>query len=385
MTIDVRKFEISVSNDTLQDLKQRLALTRWPEKETVNDWSQGVPLEKLKQLCSYWEDQYDWSRCERNLNRWPHFKTEIDGLDIHFLHIRSPHKNATPMIMTHGWPGSIIEFADVIEPLTEPEKHGGTADDAFHLIIPSLPGFGFSQKPTSTGWNVERIAKAWTTLVKRLGYREFVAQGGDWGFVVTSAIGKLAPPECLGIHVNMLMVEPDTSTMDQLTPQEKAALDDMAFYQDHDSGYAKQQSTRPQTIGYSLVDSPVGLAAWIYEKFYAWTDNNGQPEDAIELDRILDNIMMYWINKTGASAGRLYWESLADIAGKTVNLPTGVSIFPKEIFRPSQRWAERYYRDIFYWSETEKGGHFAAFEQPELFVNEVRQCFSALKAHHQKR
>lgn len=378
MNTDIRPFNICTPPEIIDDLKQRLQATRWPEKETVSDWSQGVPLQKLQQLCTYWQQEYDWSRCEKSLNQWPQFLTEIDGLDIHFLHVRSPHANAKPLIMTHGWPGSIIEFRDVIEPLTQPEKHGGNASDAFHLVIPSLPGFGFSAKPTTTGWNVERIAQAWTTLMLRLGYDEFFAQGGDWGFVVTSAIGQLAPPQCKGIHLNMVMVEPDASTMSELTVDEQDALEGIQFYQDHDSGYAKQQSTRPQTMGYGLVDSPAALAGWIYEKFYAWTDNQGQPEDAIDRDKILDNIMMYWINQTGASAGRLYWESLDSILGREINIPTGVTVFPKEIFRPSRRWVEKYYHDIVYWNEAPKGGHFAAFEQPEILINEIRQYFSLL-------
>lgn len=372
----VREFRIAIPQDQLDDLKQRLANTRWPEEETVPDWRQGAPLSAVKSLCDYWLHHYDWRRCESRLNGFPQYQTEIDGLDIHFLHIRSPHADALPLIITHGWPGSVVEFLDVIEPLTNPTAHGGSAEDAFHLVIPSLPGYGFSAKPRRNGWNLDRIARAWIELMARLGYDHFVAQGGDWGSGVCTAIGNLMPSSCRAIHLNMALVQPGAEDLDtELTPAEQKSLADMKTYYRHESGYAKQQSTRPQTIGYGLVDSPVALAAWIYEKFHGWTDNRGAPEDALSRDQMLDNIMLHWLPATGASAARLYWESMHDMMGKPMEMPVGVSIFPRELFRPSRRWVEKVYPNLIYWNETEKGGHFAAFEQPALFVKEVRACF----------
>lgn len=372
----VREFRIAIPQDQLDDLKQRLANTRWPEEETVPDWRQGAPLSAVKSLCDYWLHHYDWRRCESRLNGFPQYQTEIDGLDIHFLHIRSPHADALPLIITHGWPGSVVEFLDVIEPLTNPTAHGGSAEDAFHLVIPSLPGYGFSAKPRRNGWNLDRIARAWIELMARLGYDHFVAQGGDWGSGVCTAIGNLMPSSCRAIHLNMALVQPGAEDLDtELTPAEQKSLADMKTYYRHESGYAKQQSTRPQTIGYGLVDSPVALAAWIYEKFHGWTDNRGAPEDALSRDQMLDNIMLHWLPATGASAARLYWESMHDMMGKPMEMPVGVSIFPRELFRPSRRWVEKVYPNLIYWNETEKGGHFAALEQPALFVKEVRACF----------
>ncbi|MAT51009.1 MAG: epoxide hydrolase [Porticoccaceae bacterium] len=379
VTDSITPFELSIPQAQLDDLKTRLSLTRWPEKETVDDWSQGAPLAAVKALCDYWQNTYDWRRCEQRLNKLGQFKTTIDGLEIHFLHIRSKHENALPMVMTHGWPGSVIEFLNAIDPLTNPEAHGGKAEDAFHLVIPSLPGFGFSEQPKETGWGIHRIARAWTTLMNRLGYEGFVAQGGDWGAGVTTALGNQKPDGLKAIHLNMPLVQPQPEDMADLTPAEQAALGSMQFYQDWDSGYSKQQATRPQTLGYGLVDSPVGQAAWIYEKFYAWTDNGGKPEDALSYDQMLDNIMLYWLPGNGASSGRLYWESFKDMFTEPMDIPVGVSIFPREIFRPSKRWAERVYKNLIHWNETDKGGHFAAFEQPERFVNEVRTCFRHIR------
>jgi pimeloyl-ACP methyl ester carboxylesterase len=379
MKAEITPYSVSVSDDELVDLKSRLENTRWPEQETVSDWSQGAPLAAVRSLCDYWQNEYDWRRCENLLNSYPQFTTEIDGLNIYFLHIQSKEAAAMPLILTHGWPGSIIEFLKVIGPLTDPVAHGGKAEDAFHVVIPSLPGFGFSQKPTATGWNLTRIARAWITLMKRLGYQSFFAQGGDWGAGVTTALGAINPPECLGVHLNMAMVYPSADDMAQLTSSEQKAIDKLQFYRDYDSGYAAIQRTRPQTMGYGLVDSPVALAAWMYEKFYAWTDNDGRAEDALTTDEMLDNIMLYWLTSTGASSARLYWESYADIRGKPLHTPVGVSIFPDEIFQPSRRWAERVYSNIVYWNEVAKGGHFAAFEQPGIFVDEVRGCFKLLR------
>jgi pimeloyl-ACP methyl ester carboxylesterase len=372
----IEPFTIAIPDEALTDLKRRLQATRWPEREPVTDWSQGVPLEQVQRLCAYWRDQYDWRRCEAMLNGYPQFKTEIDGLGIHFLHVRSPEPGAMPLLLTHGWPGSIIEFHKVIGPLTDPVAHGGKASDAFHLVIPSLPGYGFSDKPEATGYNVGHIAEMWLSLMKRLGYDLFVAQGGDWGATVTIALGALAPPECLAIHLNMVVVYPDAEQMIDMTDREKSAAAGMKFYADHDSGYAKQQGTRPQTLGYGLTDSPAGQAAWIYEKFHAWSDCDSDPLNILNYDEILDNIMLYWLTETATSSARLYWETITGgYSPSTVHIPTGCSIFPKEIFRPSRRWAEQRYTNIAHWNELDRGGHFAAFEQPALFVEEVRTCF----------
>lgn len=381
MSQDIRPFHIDIPQAQLDDLRQRLTNTRWPEAQTVEDWSQGAPLHKVKALCQYWQERYDWRRCEAALNAHPQFITEIDGLDIHFLHIRSPHEEALPMLLTHGWPGSILEFMAVIDPLTNPTAHGGAASDAFHLVIPALPGYGFSGKPKQSGWSVERTARAWITLMERLGYAHYVAQGGDWGSIVTRALGQIHPAECLAIHLNMALVQPSEEDLSDLTEMEQAALASMQFYMDWGSGYSKQQSTRPQTLGYALADSPVGQAAWIYEKFHAWTDNQGTPEDAIDLDHLLDNISLYWLTNSAASSARLYWESFNSALNATFDstIPVGLSIFPKEIFRASKRWSEKAFSNLIYWNELDKGGHFAAFEQPELFVREVRQCFSKVR------
>jgi pimeloyl-ACP methyl ester carboxylesterase len=344
----------------------------------VDDWSQGVPTERLRALCDYWRDEYDWRRCEAELNRYPQFRTEIDGLGIHFLHVRSPDPGALPLVLTHGWPGSVIEFLKAIGPLSDPAGHGAPGAQAFHVVAPSLPGYGFSDQPAVTGWGVEKVAEAWITLMRRLGYTRFAAQGGDWGAAVTTAIAMAAPPELAAIHLNMPLVFPEPSDFADLTEAEQAAVASMKFYQDHDSGYAKLQGTRPQTIGYALADSPIGQAAWIYEKFYAWTDNDGAPEDALSRDEILDAISLYWFTNSAGSSGRLYWESANAFKAQRLEVPVSVSIFPKELFRPSRRWAERSYPNLIHWNEVSKGGHFAAFEQPELFVGELRACFAKL-------
>jgi pimeloyl-ACP methyl ester carboxylesterase len=379
MSQDVTSFTLDVPEAVLDDLYRRLDATRWPDRETVADWTQGSPLAKVQALCAYWRSGYDWRRCEARLNALGQFKTEIDGLDIHFLHVRSKHPNAMPLLLTHGWPGSVMEFMKVIGPLTDPTAHGGDAADAFHVIAPSLPGYGFSAKPMATGWGVAKIAMTWIALMERLGYDKWVAQGGDWGSAVTTAIGVIRPPACQAIHVNMPLVFPGPDEMGDLTEQEKGYLAGLAYYQEKDSGYSKQQSTRPQSVGYGLTDSPAGQAAWIYEKLWAWTDNNGAPEDALTHDEMLDNIMLYWLPATGASSARLYWESFGSFSSTKLDLPVGVSIYPKEIFRASRRWADKAMSNIIHWGELDRGGHFAAWEQPDLWINEIRTCFRKVR------
>jgi pimeloyl-ACP methyl ester carboxylesterase len=379
MSESVSPFTLNIPATVLTDLRERLARTRWPERETVDDWSQGAPLERVRALCDYWAKTYDWRRCEGLLNGLGQFRTTIDNLGIHFLHVRSPEPGALPLLLTHGWPGSVIEFLQVIGPLTNPRAHGGDPRDAFHVVVPSLPGYGFSDRPATKGWGVERIAAAWITLMRRLGYDRFVAQGGDWGAAVTTAIAMAKPPECIAMHLNMPLVFPEGGDFADLTPAEQKTVARMKFYQDSDSGYMKQQATRPQTVGYGLTDSPAAQAAWIYEKFYAWSDNDGTPESVLSRDEMLDNIMLYWLPATGASSARLYWESSGAFKAQSLDLPVGVTIFPEEIFRPSRRWAERSYSNIIHWNEVAKGGHFAAFEQPATFVSEVRNCFRTIR------
>jgi pimeloyl-ACP methyl ester carboxylesterase len=377
---EIAPFTLAVPDAALEDLARRIDLIRWPEKETVSDWSQGAPLAALQDLVGYWRLGYDWRRCEARLNALGQFTTAIDGLDIHFIHRRSPHPGAMPLILTHGWPGSVIEYLDVIEPLADPVAFGGRAEDAFHVVAPSLPGYGFSGKPAATGWGVEKIAAAWAELMQRLGYERWFAQGGDWGAIVTTALGQQAPAGLAGIHTNMPLARPTAE--DRKAPGEdiRLALEAGAKYKAVDSGYSKIQSTRPQTIGYALVDSPVALAGWIYEKMWAWTDNAGRPEDALSRDRMLDNIMLYWLPATGASAARLYWESFGAIGTSgPVTLPAGISTFPREITKAPRLWAERILQNIVYWNDCPAGGHFAAWEQPEIFVNEVRACFALMR------
>jgi pimeloyl-ACP methyl ester carboxylesterase len=379
MSHDIRPFRIDIPEADLEDLRRRLGQTRWPDAEPVDDWSQGVPLSYIRDLCEYWLTSYDWRASEASLNCFPQFRTEIDGLDIHFIHARSPHPGALPLVITHGWPGSVVEFRKVIEPLTDPVAEGGDPADAFHVVCPSLPGYGFSGKPSQPGWGTAHIADAWDQLMGRLGYARYGAQGGDWGAQVTTGIAMRHPDHVAGIHLNMPGAQPDPATMSDLTEPEQAALASLKYYRDWDSGYAKQQSTRPQTLGYGLVDSPAGLCAWIVEKFWSWTDSDGDPASVLSRDELLDNVMLYWLPATGASAGRLYWESLRNPLLGPVEVPVGCSIFPKEISRPSRRWAEKHFLDLRYWNELGKGGHFAAFEQPEVFVAEVRKAFRSFR------
>jgi pimeloyl-ACP methyl ester carboxylesterase len=379
MPAAIEPFQIRASDAALDDLRRRLRATRWPERECVDDWSQGIPLAYVQDVCGYWAEKYDWRAREARLNRFPQFRTQIDGLGIHFLHVRSKHADALPLVISHGWPGSIVEFHKVIEPLTDPTAHGGEARDAFHVVCPSLPGYGFSDKPSRAGWNAERIARAWAELMPRLGYPRYAAQGGDWGALVTTCIGMQDPEHCAGIHLNMPIAAPDPATMNDLSEAEKSTLAALQHYDRWDSGYSKQQSTRPQTLGYGITDSPAGQAAWILEKFWAWTDCNGHPENVLTRDELLDNVMLYWLPATGTSSARLYWESFGNPSLAEVAVPTGCSIFPKEIIRTSRRWAEKRFRNIVHWNELPRGGHFAAFEQPELFVQEVRACFRKLR------
>ncbi len=379
MADEIQPFRIEASDAELEELKRRLRATRWPDREPVDDWSQGIPLAYVQEVCEYWAEKYDWRAREERLNAFPQFRTNVDGLGIHFMHVRSLHQDAIPLVMTHGWPGSVVEFHKVIGPLTDPTAHGGEARDAFHVVCPSLPGYGFSDKPQETGWGIERIAAAWAQLMARLGYDRYLAQGGDWGAMVTTAIGYQDPEHCAGIHLNMVVAPPDPETMNDLTEQEQGSLASLKHYQDWDSGYSKQQSTRPQTVGYGLVDSPAGQAAWILEKFWSWTDCDGHPENVLTRDELLDNVMLYWLPGAAASSARLYWQSFTGRATDEVPVPTGCSIFPKEIMRASRRWADKRYRNIVHWNELEKGGHFAAFEQPETFVDEVRTCFRKVR------
>jgi pimeloyl-ACP methyl ester carboxylesterase len=380
MSDEIRPFKIHIDDAELADLKRRLRATRWPDAQTVGDWGQGIPLHYVQKVCDYWAHEYDWRKTEARLNALPQSQTDLDGVSIHFLHIRSRHDDALPLVLTHGWPGSIIEFLKIIPALTDPTAHGGQASDAFHVVCPSLPGYGFSGKPKQSGWTVEKIARAWSELMLRLGYQRYYAQGGDWGAVVTTAIALQDTEHCHGVHLNMPVVRPDLSTMDSLTEEEKDGLAGMQHYQDWDSGYSKQQSTRPQSLGYGLADSPAGQAAWILEKFWAWTDCNGNPENALTRDEMLDDVMLYWLPNAAASSARLYWESFNKINYDPVRIPVGCSVFPKEIFRVSRRWAQKRYPNLVYWNQLDKGGHFAAFEQPELFVRELRACFGKMRA-----
>ena len=387
---EIRPFRVDVSEGALADLRQRIEATRWPSKELVGDRSQGVQLEPLQELARYWADGYDWRACEDKLNALPQFKTAIDGVDIHFIHVRSPHENALPLIMTHGWPGSVIELLGAVGPLTDPTAHGGRAEDAFHLVLPSLPGYGFSSEPGEVGWNPARVAQAWAELMRRLGYTRYVAQGGDVGASVTDAMGRQAPEGLAGIHLNLLVTALGSPQPTE-SPQERAAADQLAAFRTSGFGYFIEQDTRPQTIGYALLDAPVALAAWMldhdtdsyYKISRAFAD--GQQTGGLTRERVVDNITLYWLTGTGASAARSYWESgqaqakAAGHAPPAVQVPVGFTTFPDEIFRAPRSWVEKSYPNLTYFHEAGKGGHFAAWEEPELFATEIRAAFNPLR------
>lgn len=374
----VEPFRLAIPEAVLADLRVRLEQTRFPDTESVPGWEQGAPLAEMKRVRDCWLHEYDWRRCEARLNALGQFRTEIDGCGIHFLHIRSPEPDARPLIMTHGWPGSVIEFLGVIGPLTDPVGHGGKAADAFHLVIPSLPGYGFSDRPTKGGWTVERVAAAWLELMARLGYDRFLAQGGDWGAGVTAAIGAMVPERVAGIHMNVAATGPAADDLDSLTKAEREIQEAMHRHQAVGRGYSEIQRTRPQTLGYGLADSPIGQAAWIWEKYREWSDCGDDPAAAFGMDALLDNIMLYWLSNSGASSSRMYWQNRDRDTQVRVEVPVAISMFPKEMFRSSRRFAERLYPNIVYWAERERGGHFAAFEVPGDFVEEVRNGFRAI-------
>jgi pimeloyl-ACP methyl ester carboxylesterase len=389
---EIRPFHVSFSDDDLADLRRRIKATRWPERETVNDASQGVQLATTQKLARYWATDYDWRKVEAKLNALPQFITTIDGLDIHFIHVRSKHQNALPLIVTHGWPGSIIEQLKIIDPLSNPTAYGGSAADAFDVVIPSLPGYGFSGKPDSTGWDPQRIARAWVLLMKRLGYTRFVAQGGDWGGMVVDVMGTQAPPELLGIHINWpFTVPPEIDKAAQsggptpsgLSADEKYAFDQLESFYKHGTGYAIEMANRPQTI-YGIADSPVGLAAWMLDhdaRSYALIARvfDGQHE-GLTRDDVLDNVTLYWLTNTTVSSARIYWENkLSFFAPKHVAIPVAFSAFPDEVVQSPRSWAEKAYPKLIHYNRLDKGGHFAAWEQPEIFVTEVRAGFKTLR------
>jgi pimeloyl-ACP methyl ester carboxylesterase len=389
---EIRPFHVSFPDTELADLRRRIKATRWPEAETVADASQGVQLATLQALARYWATEHDWRKVEARLNALPQFVTTIDGLDIHFIHVRSRHADALPLIVTHGWPGSVIELLKIIDPLTNPTAHGGSASDAFHVVIPSLPGYGFSGKPTETGWGPLRIARAWAELMRRLGYTRYVAQGGDWGAMVTDVMGTQAPPGLLGIHLNWAFaVPPEIDKAIQsgskppadLSDDERHAWEQLAFFYTHGTGYAQEMALRPQTI-YGMADSPIGLAAWLLDhdarSYDLITRVFAGQREGLTRDDILDNVTLYWLTNTTVSSARIYWENkFAFFAPKHVEIPVAVSAFPDEVYQVPKRWAAQAYPKLIYYNKLDRGGHFAAWEQPDLFVDEVRAAFKTLR------
>ena len=385
----IRPFRVHVPQDEVAELRRRVAATRWPDRETVADRSQGAQLAKIQALVAYWGTGYDWRKAEATLNALPQFVTEIDGLDIHFIHVRSAHQGALPMIMTHGWPGSVLELLKVIGPLTDPTAHGGRAEDAFDLVLPSMPGYGFSGQADVYRLGPDRIARAWTELMGRLGHQRYVSQGGDWGSVISHVMASQAAAGLLGIHVNMpATVPPEIAKALRagdppppgLWDAERAAYEQMAALYRSGSGYAEIMVTRPQTLGYFLADSPVGLAAWFYDKFADWTDSGGDPERSLTKDEMLDDISLYWFTRTATSGARLYWENNANnFNAVDISLPAAITVFPGEIYRAPRSWAQRCYHNLIYFHEVDKGGHFAAWEEPELFAAEIRAAFRSLR------
>ncbi|MDO9407447.1 MAG: epoxide hydrolase [Patulibacter sp.] len=378
----LRPFTVAVPDADLEDLRRRLRDTRWPERETVEDWSQGVPLAYLQEVCATWADAYDWRAVEARLNAHEQHLATVDGLDLHVVHVPSPEPGARPLVLTHGWPGSVLEFLDVVGPLSDPVAHGGDAADAFHVVLPSLPGYGFSGRPTGAGWGLERIASAWVAIVEALGYDRFLAQGGDWGSGVTHRLATAHADRVEGIHLNLPACSPKALlALGEPTEEERGQLAKLEHYATQENGYAQEQSTKPQTVGYALADSPVGQCAWILEKFRTWTDCDGHPENAVSRDALLDAISLYWLTNTGASSARLYWESFGRRGPKPepVEIPVGYTLFPEDIFAVSERWARTRYRDLRHYSRVERGGHFAAMEQPAVFVDEVRAAFATMR------
>jgi pimeloyl-ACP methyl ester carboxylesterase len=388
---EIRPFRVDMPDEAIADLRRRIAAARLPSKELVADRSQGVQLATIQELARYWAAEYDWRACEAELNALQQGKTKIDGVDVHFIHVKSPHADALPLIITHGWPGSVIELLGIIGPLTDPTAHGGSAEDAFHLVLPSIPGYAFSAEPAETGWDPGRVAQAWAELMRRLGYTRYVAQGGDLGAYVTDAMGRQAPEGLLGIHLNLLQTSLVGPPPAKPSEQERAALDAIATFRTSGTGYFIEQATRPQTIGYALLDSPVALAAWLldhdtdayYKISRAFVD--GQPSGGLTRDHILDNVTLYWLTGTGASAARAYWESgraAARGAGQAlpaVSVPVGFTTFPGEIFRAPRSWVEKAYPSLAYFHEVDTGGHFAAWEEPELFATEIQAAFRSLR------
>ena len=392
----IRPFTVQVPQAALNDLRRRIQSTRWPERETVDDFSQGVQLEKLKPLVQYWGTSYDWRKAEAKLNALPQFVTNIDGLPIHFIHVRSRHPNAMPMLMTHGWPGSVFELLKVIDPLVNPMAHGGRAEDAFDLVLPSYPGYGFSGKPSAPGWGPDHVARAFHELMLRLGYKQYVSQGGDWGAIISEVMAVQAPAGLLGIHVNMPgTVPPNVLSLIRnrdpvpanFSDAEKVAFAGLEYFYGKGFGYAEMMNTRPQTLGYSLADSPVGMLAFYYDKFTEWTHSGRQPEKVLSRDDMLDNVTLYWLTNTGTSSSRSYWDGAQGGGGpfnavEITKVPVAVTIFPGEIYRAPRSWGEQAFHQLIYWNEVDKGGHFAALEQPQLFAEELRAAFRSLRSKH---